>query len=168
VRARAREAADIDALRGQSLALANPLSLVAMRGVRWLAEQNLRAGRDFRIVRASADDSSAAVVLRGDALLAMLSAGELKAVPAEQREQLVVITQFAEVPGFVMLANPRADADEVRRCTAVCLAFEQRAAQAQAFFSQTGVKAVLPLPAGVLESLDSYLDPTRRALREAA
>ena len=43
----------VQQIKGKSLALANPQSLVALVGLKWLRDQGLQADRDFKITRAT-------------------------------------------------------------------------------------------------------------------
>ena len=162
--AKARPLTDIGALRGQTLVLSNPQSLVTMQGMRWLSTQGLERERDFRTIRTPADDSVGAVVVRGEAAAAMLSGGEFRAIPDAVREQLEVKTVFAEVPGFVVMASPRLSTEARSAVRAQLLQFGPGVDEAAAFFKSTGFTSVNDVPAGVLESLDEFVVPTRQAL----
>lgn len=151
-------------LRGQVLVLSNPQSLVTMRGMQWLAEQSLQRERDFTTIRTPTDDSVGNVLVRGDAAAAMLSGGEFRAIPEAVRNQLQVLASFAEVPGFVVMASPRLPAADARALRELLLRFSQRSEEGQAFFKATGFSALRELPAGLMESLDPYVEATRRAL----
>lgn len=150
-------------LRGQTLALANPLSLVALRGQQWLAENGLRAGRDYQVLNTPTDDSVGAVLLRGDAMAAMLSAGEYRAIPAGLRAQLQPQASFAELPGFMVMASPRWPAAQLRGLRDILLAVGDDA-RGREFLASTGFDGLRVPPAGLLESMDGYLEATRRLL----
>lgn len=164
ITAQARPLRGAAELRGRTLVLSNPQSLVSMRGMQWLAEQGLLPERDFRTVSTPTDDSVGNVVLRGDAAAALLSGGEFRAMPAAVQSQLQVLSTFAEVPGFIVMASPRLGAADVRRLREQLLQFGAGSEEAKAFFAATGFNALLELPTGLMESLDAYSDATRRAL----
>lgn len=162
--AKSRPLREIGELRGQTLVLSNPQSLVTMRGMRWLAEAGLQRDRDFRIVQTPTDDSVGNVVVRGDAVAAMLSGGEFRAIPEAVRDQLAVLTTFAEVPGFILLASPRLSPEEMRTLRESLLRFAQSSEEGKAFFASTGFATLRDIPPGLMESMDGYLEATRRAL----
>lgn len=165
--ARARPLKNIADLNGQTLALSNPKSLVTLRGFQWLAEQGLARGRSFKTINTPTDDSVGNVVIHGDAVAAMLSGGEYRAIPEPVKEQLQVVTTFAEVPGFVVLASPRLAPDLVHSIRQELLRFSNGSPEGKAFFAATGFTALRELPDGLMASMDPYVGTTKAILAEA-
>jgi phosphonate transport system substrate-binding protein len=158
----------IGELSGRTLVLSNPQSLVTFRGMQWLSEQGLQRDRDFTTVGVRTDDSVGNVVLRGDAAAAMLSGGEFRAIPEAARAQLRILSTFAEVPGFVVLASPRLGAAQAQGLRSHLLHFANGSDEGRAFFERTGYTALREPTPGLMESLDPYMAATRRALAGAA
>lgn len=165
--AKARPLKAMGELRGQTLVLSNAQSLVTFRGMRWLAELGLQRDRDFRTIQVPTDDSVGNVVVRGDAIAAMLSGGEYRATPEAIKSQFQVMTTFAELPSFVVLASPRLAAAEQRALKAGLLAFANGAEEGRAFFAHTGFTGISELAPGAMEAMDVYLEATRQALAPA-
>ncbi len=165
ITATAQPIRQVSDLRGETLALANPQSLVAIRGLDWLADQGLLRDRDVKVISTPTDDSVGNVVVRGDARAAMLSGGELRAIPDALRAQLQIFTRFAELPGFMLMTHPRLDAAAKRGLRDSVNRFATASDEGKAFFSATGFVGVRDVPIGLMESLDMYADATRRALR---
>lgn len=151
-------------LRGQVLALSNPQSLVTLRGMQWLAEGGLQRDKDFKTVSTPTDDSVGSVVTRGDAIAAMLSGGEFRAIPDTVKAQLQLVATFAEVPGFVVLASPRLSAAEARAIKDQLQRFAAGSEEGKAFFASSGFTGMGEPAAGLMESMDAYLDATRRVM----
>ena len=167
--AAARPIASVAELRGKTVVLANPQSLVAMHGMGWLATRGLRSGQDFGFVLTPTDDSAGNVLLRGDATAALISAGELRSMPEAVREQLRTLTAFAEVPGFMILASPRIDAAMLRQIRHHLLAFADASpSEAAAFMRATGFTGLREIAPGVLRSMDVYVQATREKLVKAS
>jgi phosphonate transport system substrate-binding protein len=162
--AAARPIQSVAELRGQNLAFSNPQSLVAVRGMQWLAENGLQRDRDFKTVRTPADDSVGSVVIRGDAIAAMLSGGEFRAMPEAVRAPLQVLLTFAEVPGFLVMASPKLGAAETRSIKERLLAFGAGSDEGKAFFASTGITALEEPAPGLMESLDAYVAQTRQLM----
>lgn len=160
----ARPLKDVRELRGGTLVLSNPQSLVALRGMQWLGEQGVRSGTDFTVASVRADDSVGAVVMRGDARAAIVSGGEFRAIPESVRAGLAVVTTFARVPGFVVMTSPRMSRNDSDAFARQLLDFAADATEGRAFFQASGFQAIRELPAGLMESLDPFAEPTRRAL----
>lgn len=162
--AKARPLKHISELRGQTLVLSNAQSLVTFRGLRWLAENGLQPGRDFRTINVPTDDSVGNVVVRGDAIAAMLSSGEYRATPEPIKADFQIMTAFAEVPSFVVLASPRLSAAAAQALKRQLLAFANGAEEGKAFFGNTGFTGMVEPAAGLMEAMDAYVDVTRKAL----
>ena len=151
-------------LRGQTLALSNPYSLVALRGMQWLAESGLRLDQDFKTINTPTDDSVGNVVVRGEAIAAMLSGGEYLAIPEALRSQLQILTTFAEVASFMVLASPRLAATEARAIKEHLLRFAASADEGKQFFASSAFTGIREPTAGVMESMDVYVEATRKLL----
>ena len=151
-------------LRGQTLVLSNPQSLVTLRGMQWLAENGLQRGKDFKTINVPTDDSVGSVVVRGDACAAMLSGGEYRAIPDAVKAQVQILTVFTEVPGFIVMANPKLSASEARAIKAQLLSFASDSPEGKAFFSSTGFTDIQEPAAGLMESLDPFVEATRRLM----
>lgn len=166
VAARQRPLAQRADLRGGCLALANPQSLVAVRGLQWLADQGLQQGRDFQVVAVPQDDSVGALVSRGDCVAALLSGGELLATPEATRQQLVIVRHVADVPGFVVIASPRLTGPEQATLAQAWLAVPG-SDEGRAFFAASGFAGIDPPSAAALAALDPLLPETRRLFAAA-
>jgi phosphonate transport system substrate-binding protein len=164
--AKDRPIGTIGDIKGQTLVLSNPKSLVTLRGLQWLEEKGLKRTRDFKTINTPTDDSVGNVVVHHDAIAAMLSGGEYRAIPSAIKEQIQILTTFAEVPGFVVLANPRMSADLAQSIKTEWLNFSNGAPEGQAFFTATGFTAMRELPPGLMASMDPYVAATRALMAE--
>jgi len=163
VMAKERPVKSIDELRGRTLAMANPQSLVAMRGMHWLRERGLNAGADFQPVKAANEDSLGQMVLRGETVLAMLSSVEYRQVPEAHRNGLEIFATFAEVPSFVWLAHRRTARAEVAllRTRLVTLAATE---EGKKFFAATGIQGWREIAEAELAALEPQMAETRRLM----
>ena len=155
--------ASVAQLRGKSLALANPQSLVALAGLEWLGGQGLRQGADFKTVTAANDDSLGAVLRTGEAPLAIMSMGEFRAKPEAMRNTLRVVTEIAKLPGFLVMANPGLPAAELKRLKTLILAFPQTD-EGKKFFALSGFANIREVTEPELKTLDAFNDITRQGL----
>ncbi len=162
--ATARPIQSASELRGRTLALSNPQSLVSLRGLQWLADQGLQRERDYKTIKTPTDDSVGSVVVRGDAAAAMCSGGEFRAMPDAVKAQLQVVSTFAEVPGFVVLASPKLSPAQARAVKDQLLRFAAGSDEGKAFFASTGFSGLHAVAAGLMESLDTDLEATRQAI----
>ncbi len=150
-------------LRGKALALANPQSLVALVGLDWLRQQGLQPGTDFRTVVTANDDSLGAVLRSGEAPIAIMSRGELRAKPPEMQARLRVIHEIAQVPGFFVMANPRLESGLRRRLRTLVLGFPATE-DGRRFITLSGFSNIRDVTDADLRFLDPFNDVTRRGL----
>ena len=155
--------ASVAQLRGKSLALANPQSLVALAGLQWLGSQGLQNGSDFKTVTAANDDSLGAVLGTGEAPLAIMSMGEFRAKTEAMRSTLRVVTEIAKLPGFLVMANPSLPAAEQQRLKTLILAFPQTE-EGKKFFALSGFAAIRDVGEPELRPLDAFNEATRKGL----
>jgi phosphonate transport system substrate-binding protein len=158
----------VAALRGHQLALANPASLLALRGLAWLREQGLEDGRDFTVVRVPNEDSLLRWLQSGDVALALMSRGELNQLSDAGRAALGVVQQFALLPGFAAMvplrptATPPAgtDAAALRSLLADFMA----SPASDPFRAASGMRSLRDVTAADRAQLAPFVEPTRRAL----
>jgi len=150
-------------IRGKALAMANPQSLVALVALDWLRSQGLQAGVDFRTIVTANDDSLGAVLRSGEAPVAIMSRGELRAKPPEMQARLRVLHEIAQVPGFFVMANPRLDVAQRRRLKSLVLGFPATE-DGKRFLSLSGFTHIREASEADLRFLDPFNDTTRRGL----
>jgi phosphonate transport system substrate-binding protein len=155
---------EVAALRGQALVVANPAALASLRGLQWLAENGLQRDKDFQVSKTTGDDSAASLVLRGAARAALLSAEEWGALPAASQALLQAFTTFSDLPQLLLMASPGLATGEFVALRSALLGFAAGSPDTQAFYAATGFNALLEPAAGVLESMDSLVPHTRKAL----
>ena len=156
----------ISDLRGKTLALSNRQSLVTVQGMRWLAEQGLDVGEDFKTLNTPTDDSVGNLVLGGDCVAALVSGGEFRAIPDALRNRLQIFQQIAEVPGFVALASPRLSAADTGRIRSALAGFTDQTEEGARFFAATGFRSFTEARDAQMNQLDIYLKATRRIVSE--
>ena len=150
-------------LKGKSLALSNPQSLVALRGLQWLREQGMQEGRDFKVVLAGNDDSLGTMIRSGEAPLAMMSMGEFRQIGDATRSKLKIFTEFAKVPGFLVMANPRLGSAEREQLKTLIIGFP-KSDDGRSFSALAGVANIREVTAAELEALDAFVVQTRAGL----
>ena len=161
---KAAPAASIEALRGKALAVSNPQSMLVLVGKNWLRQRGLSAGTDYEVVWTRNEDSLAQVLTSGSAPLAMMSAGELRAIRPEIGERLSVMEEFARLPNFLLLQGRAMPADRAAVLRAALMAFPATDLGRE-FTILTGVRAISPVPEKDLETIDSVTAETREQLR---
>ncbi len=161
---KATPVAAIETLRGKSLAVANPQSLVVLRGKNWLREQGLAFDVDYRTTWARNEDSLAQVLVSGEAPMAMMSMGEFRTIREEIRQTLDVYREFARVPNFFVLRGRDMPAAQAAALKAAILKFPATESGRE-FFALSGVQNIRPVPDADIAVLDGVVDETRTLLR---
>ena len=151
-------------LRERAVAFANPQSLVAMYGVQWLRSQNIEAGKDFEIKSARTDLGVGRMLLSGDAVAAVMSNGEFRALPADESSRLKIAEVFARVPNFITMAHPRIERDKLAKLRAQLKGFLADNEDGAAFARATGFSGVVDADDVQMRELDPYVAQTRRAM----
>ena len=151
-------------LRERAVAFANPQSLVAMYGVQWLRGQGLEAGKDFEVKAARTDLGVGRMLLSGDAVAAIMSNGEFRALPADESSRLKIGEVFARIPNFVTIAHPRLERDKINRLRSQLKAFLADADDGAAFARATGFSGITDVDDAQMRELDPYSAQTRRAM----
>ncbi len=144
--------------------MSNPQSMLVMLGKNWLRQRGLSAGTDYEVVWTRNEDSLAQVLTSGSAPLAMMSAGELRAIRPEIAERLAVMDEFAKLPNFLLLQGRAMTAERAAALTAALMAFPATDLGRE-FTTLTGVRAIRPVPEKDLEIIDSVTAETREQLR---
>ena len=151
-------------LRERAVAFANPQSLVAMYGVQWLRGQGLEAGKDFEVKAARTDLGVGRMLLSGDAVAAIMSNGEFRALPADESSRLKIGEVFARIPNFITMAHPRLERDKISRLRSQLKAFLADADDGAAFARATGFSGITDVDDAQMRELDPYSAQTRRAM----
>lgn len=151
-------------MRERVVAFANPQSLVAMYGVQWLRGQGLEAGKDFEVKGARTDLGVGRMLLSGDAVAAIMSNGEFRALPADESSRLKIGEVFARIPNFITIAHPRLERDKINRLRTQLKAFLADADDGAAFARATGFSGITDVDDAQMRELDPYSPQTRRAM----
>lgn len=150
-------------LKGKTLALANPQSLVALVGLQWLRSQGLQAGSDFNTVVAANDDSLGAMLRSGETPWAIMSMGEFRAKPEALRQNLRIVHEFARLPGFYVMGNPKLPTPLRQRLRALMLQFPTTE-DGKRFFALSGFANIREITDADLKFVDPFNEITRKAL----
>lgn len=154
---------DIRQARGSRVAMANPISLVALTFREWVAQYGLAFGRDLDVAEARNEDSLALLLASGEARFAVMSAGEFRAIRADLRETLVIAREFTQVSGFLVLLGPRIDPVQARRI-GNCLALFPQTEIGRNFLAAGGFTNLRRVTPADLAAVDLVIPETRRLL----
>jgi phosphonate transport system substrate-binding protein len=100
-------------LRGQRIALADPLAIVVLEMQRQLRQAGLQAGRDYAPIASGTHNNAAYTVLSGRAEAGVIGRLPLQQLPENERLSLQVLARTAVLPGQVIVYHPRLAAADV-------------------------------------------------------
>jgi phosphonate transport system substrate-binding protein len=149
---------------GKAIGFANPQSLVAMFGQQWLRGFNMEPGRDYEVKAARTDLGVGRMMLTGEAVAAILSNGELRALPADEVARMKVVESFARIPNFIWLAKPTLERALMERVRNEMRGFFADKDDGAAFSKATGLTGFVDVDDVALRELDPFAAGTRRAL----
>lgn len=151
--------------KNKLIASANPASLIDFEAEKWLANTfRMTKGEDYECNHVRGGDSVCLSVLRGESAAGIVCLSDLATQPRFVREQIEVVSVFAEVPNFIALAGQRiAKADRVA-LEKHLIAFSNSTTLGKAFEHNTGF-TFGPHPLDQqMKAMDVYAEKTRRLL----
>jgi phosphonate transport system substrate-binding protein len=141
-------------LRGKTIAMPPRVSMVHALTLDLFRLKGLVPGRDITLREFDTNLNSMTAPLRGDSDAGVT--GPLVLSTSSQRDQLRVIAETADVPGFYILAHPRLSAAVIDRLRKAAYAFGDTPA-GQVYFAATGHVAWLPVDDATRLALDPYV-----------
>lgn len=110
-------------LRGQRIAVIDPLSLTVLALLRWLGERGLVPGRDVTIDQVRSAGSAAIAVRRGDAIAMVGAIGQLRDFGIGADSDLVRIATVETIPTPAFVAHPSVPPEEVAQWRRALIGF---------------------------------------------
>lgn len=152
-------------VRSKAVGFANPQSLVAMYGLQWLKGLGLEPGKDFEVKGARSDLGVGRMMLTGEAVAAVMSNGEMRALPADESSRLRIVEVFTRIPNFILMANPqRLDRERQARLKTQLKAFIADKEDGAEFVRTTGFTGFTDVDDAQMRELDAFAPQTRRAM----
>ena len=154
----------IQKLRGQHIAIPDPLSLASIVCLTYLRENGLKADTDFKILEVPSFMSAILSVQQGEAQAAVTAAGALAQMPRELQESMKTLADAGEFPSLIFLAHPRLAAAKRELLKNELLKFSANSNEGKQFFGSTGFESLVPVTSSDMARLDRYSSETRRLL----
>jgi phosphonate transport system substrate-binding protein len=151
-------------VKGKPIALSNPASLVAFEAEKWLEGYRMKAGVDYKLLEVRGGDSVGISILRGETAAGIISQGDFQSQPNHVKNQLHIVTTFAEVPNFVVLTSKRLSEAAGILLSKQLHAFSEFELEGKIFQERTGFKITAQINDTDMKAMDVFLDKTRRLL----
>lgn len=161
-----KETEVVNLIRGKKVILANPASLVAIEGERWLETRHqLTPGRDFELSRVRNEDSIGLALTRGEASVGICSAAEFSVHPEPVRDRLRTVAVIGDLPSFFMMSGKNVPESTVKAVKTALTGFSSVSPEGEQFAQRTGgQRLLLDFPESELRAVDPFVERTRRLL----
>jgi phosphonate transport system substrate-binding protein len=153
----------LEKMKGQRLAVIDPLAVTVLAIQAHLDSLGLEAGRDYAVMAYSNHASVVKAVAEGLAMAGVTTTHGLKQVPEALRSRIRTEARITDIPSFVGLARPGLPAAEARKLKDMLLAFAAAKA-GQDFLKGIAFTGFVPVDEKQLKRVDAYLKETRKGL----
>jgi len=151
-------------LRGRVVALSSLFSVSSIGGMKWLADKDMQAGRDYRIREYPTHGAAIAAVAVGEADAALTTYTPLQQIPADVRNKVVELPSEIRMPHLMTLAHRRLGDPRIAAIRKALWNFAE-SPEGQRFFQDTGYQGYEPVSHADLEALTPYVAIVRQQMR---
>ncbi len=156
---------EVAALRGHTIAIADPLAVIVLAMQAELAEDGLTQDTDYQIINAGTHINAALQVVKGRADAAMVGQNAYAQFPPELRRQLHILLETPPLSSLTYLTHPRLRDAEVKAIRNNLLGFA-RTPEGQALLKQGGFGGFSPLNSNELNAFRPYALQTQKMLQD--
>ncbi|MDR0776868.1 MAG: phosphate/phosphite/phosphonate ABC transporter substrate-binding protein [Azonexus sp.] len=128
---------DVRDLRDMRIAVPDHNSLIRLAGLKWLADNGLESGRDYRLTERSSHAAVAGAVVAGEVDAGLTSTTVMRYLPVEMQRELRTIRSGLCLPHVFTIAHRRLGKPLLGRIKAVLQAFPDTEA-GRLFMARTG------------------------------
>ena len=156
---------DVQACRGKTVAMVDPLSIVNQLGLRYFKRMGLTENIDYQTIIYNNHANAALAVMIGNVDCAVVGKLPFDQMVAELHTKLRVIGETLHVPSQFMMANARLPATLTERLRTVLLAFNHMA-QGINMIHLHHIGEIVVADGDKLEAIKPYALATRSILRQ--
>lgn len=156
----------IQDLRGKTVAVPDPLAIIAMQGAQMLRESGLDPGKNVNLKHLPNHSAAVNHVIDGEVAAAIVSDRALLQMPAATQAGVRVIQTWDKgaAPGVVYLANPALSPQRVAQLTQAILKFVRETPEGREFIVKLGYGGLVPATRQDLEPLAPYGEMFKEAI----
>lgn len=157
---------DVEALRGRTIATADPIALAVLAMQAELAARGLKHNLDYRTTESGTHTNTVLQVINGRADAAMLGLHPYKLMPADWRQQLRVLAETAPLSSLMYLTHPRLRDTEVQAIRRALLDFAA-SPEGKLFMQQGGYGGFSQVDGSELRTFRPFALQAQKMLQEA-
>lgn len=154
--------ANLEALRGGTIAVLDNSALVAMIMMEALSKKGLQMNRDFKVIETRSYESSQIAVQQGVAQAMVFRSQGF--IDTNIRDQLKVLFEAGALPGYVFIAAPGTSRGQLQELRTQLLAFG-KTPEARPFLGKLGYDGMTAVTEEAMQRLDPYIEQTEAKLR---
>lgn len=147
----------IEDLRGKSVMIAQPISIIYQMAEHLLRQKGLVPGESVKIIETRTHNNAMYAPLRGEADASVTGTLLWQVLGDEQKDQMRVIGTTEEAPGFLIMANKRLPKKDIDKIKKLLLNF-YNVEGSEPYFAATGYKKFLEIEDKVMKRLDPYTE----------
>ena len=155
-----------EALRGRTIAAADPVALVVMATQAQLSERGLKRGIDYHTTDSGTHANAVMQVINGRADAAVLGLHPYMLMPPELRKQLRVVSETPSLSSLMYLTHPRLRDAEAQAIRQALLGFAATP-EGQAFMQRGGYGGFADVDGSELRAFRPYALQAQEMLRSA-
>lgn len=149
-----RQAADF---RGKTVAMADKSALIRLAMVKWLADNGLQAGRDYRILERPTHSASVAAATMGEADAGLATLQAVKQMPLDVQQQMRALTPGLRLPHLFTLAHRRLGEARIKKIDTLLHAFPNQPAGRE-FMEKAGYAGYEDVTRADVQQVRPYAD----------
>ena len=154
--------ANLEALRGGTIAVLDNSALVVMIMMEALAKKGLQVNRDFKVLETRSYESSQIAVKQGIAQAMVFRSQGF--IDPNARDRLKVLFEAGTLPGYVIIAAPSTPKAQLQAFRTQLLAFAKMP-EAKPFLEKLGYDGLSATSEEAMQRLDPYLEQTEARLK---
>lgn len=154
--------ANLEALRGATIAVLDNSALVVMVMMDALAKKGLLANRDFKIIETRSYESSQIAVKQGIAQAMVFRSQGF--IDPNSRQRFKVLFEAGVLPGYVIIAAPGTNKVQLEKLRSQLLAFG-KTQEARPFMEKLGYDSITTASEEAMRRLDPYIEETELKLK---
>ena len=154
--------ANLEALRGTTIAVLDNSALVVMVMMDALAKKGLLANRDFKIIETRSYESSQIAVKQGIAQAMVFRSQGF--IDPNSRQRFKVLFEAGVLPGYVIIAAPGTNKVQLEKLRSQLLAFG-KTQEARPFMEKLGYDSITTASEEAMRRLDPYIEETELKLK---
>ena len=154
--------ANLEALRGGTIAVLDNSALVVMIMMEALAKKGLQVNRDFKVLETRNYESSQIAVKQGIAQAMVFRSQGF--IDTNARDHLKVLFEAGTLPGYVIIASPSTPKAQLQAFRTQLLAFGKMP-EAKPFLEKLGYDGLSATSEEAMQRLDPYLEQTEARLK---